>query len=152
MYTNSSPVAHECALYWCTKTFTPTYGWGQLNENPSNVFYDSGQQLYPWQFYVNPVGKMVVNYVANFSLTPPIQHPPDANITYSLSNVTALQVLLLFEAILPSYLTLNVTSSQRFRYYNTPTFKGPLASKNISSISKLHPHNIATDKQNWWNA
>jgi hypothetical protein len=143
VYTNSSPVANECVLHWCTRTFTPTYEWGQLNENSSNVFYDSGEQVYPWDFHVNPVGRMVGAYIANFSLTPPIQHPPGADITYSLSNVTALQVMLLFDAILPSYLTSNATSSQAFRYFNTFAPQGPRIRK-FSFNPWLPPSSVST--------
>ena len=150
VYTNSSPVAHECVLHWCTKTFTPTYERGQLNENLSNVYYDSGQQVNPWQFHRNPVGQMVGNYLPVFNLTPPIQHPPDADVTYSLSNTTALQVLLLFDAVLPSYLTSNVTSGQIFRYFNT--FQQGPRLRTFSFNPWLPPSNVSSHIENLANS
>lgn len=143
VYTNSSPTANECILHWCTKTFTPSYVKGQLNEDPSNVFYDSGQPVNPWHTRLNSAGQSVVDYVANFSLTPPIQHPPGAEFTYGLSNITALEVILLFDAALPSYVTSNVTSSPILRYYNTvANSEGPLT-RNFSSNPWLPPNNVS---------
>jgi len=142
VYTNSSPVANECVLHWCTQTFTPTYEWGQINENPSNVFYDSGQQVNPWQSFRTSSGAIGAEYIANFSLTPPIQHPPSPVITYGLSNTTALQVLFLFDAILPSYLTSNVTTSQSFRYFNTLDDEGPRV-RSFTFNPWLPPNNVS---------
>lgn len=139
VYSNSTPVANECVLYWCTKTFTPTYEWGQLNENPSNVFFDEGQQVNPWRFHPTPAGATAVNYYGNVSITPIIQHPPMAGITYGLSNVTALQALLLFNQFLPSYVTSNGTESQTLEFLVTdgPRFK------NISENPWLPPNNVS---------
>lgn len=118
VYANATPKATECVINWCTKTFAPTYEWGVLNENPSNIFYDTSPYYFPWDFHKNAVGAMVGDYVASFNLTPPVQHPPGANITYGLANETAIEVLMLFDTILPAFITSNVTSTSIFRTAN----------------------------------
>lgn len=144
VYQNATPEANECILHWCTKTFTPTYQWGQLNENPTNIFYDSGPPTNPWFPHKNAEGTMVNDYLATFNLTPPVQHPSDANITYGLANVTALEVLLLFDVILPSYITSNVTSTPLFRTFNAVYMGGPPRSRIAGNVGWAPPNNITT--------
>lgn len=144
VYLNTTPEAHECVLNWCTKTFEPTYQWGQLNENPSNVFYDTGPPYNPWQPRINSVGVHVVDYLANFTLKPPYQHPPWANITYGLSNMTAVEAILLFDPILPAYVTSNITSNPTLRGWNAmyEQASGGMRTRTLPFNPWVPPNNI----------
>ena len=134
VYQNATPNAYEINVHWCTKTFEPTYRSGQLNENASNAYQNTGAPSYPWTFVKTSKNATVASYQTGIRINPPNQHPVDANTTYGLTNITHLQSIFVFDILLPSYLTSmpNQTDTPVYRYLNFP---GDSSEQRVMSVN-----------------
>jgi hypothetical protein len=123
-YQNATPVAHECVLTWCTQTLKTSMYWGQLSQNVTYTFMNDTQQPYPWSFGVDNQDYF---YDADIALTPPHQHvspmpksgAPTPNITFGLSNATAMQTIFLLQDVVPAFFTAqNESANIQLKYFN----------------------------------
>jgi hypothetical protein len=127
VYANETATAHECILFWCTKTIQSAYYWGQQQETTSNILPMETQDQSPWQFIQGAKG-ILTRYNSNFTRTLPSRNQPDLrNNTFSISNVTALQAVLLTDDIAPSYVVAaNASDSPQIKWLNGPEYDDPL--------------------------
>jgi hypothetical protein len=127
-YRNATPVAHECVLSWCTQTLQSSLNWGRLSENVSSTFQNETQRPFPWLLGQNPGD---YTYTDDISLTPPDQHGrgnPDqaTNLTFGLTNLTAVQTVFLTDTLLPAFVTAqNASAESMFKYTCLQLHPGP---------------------------
>jgi hypothetical protein len=154
VYQNVTPVAHECYLTWCTQTHKSSLIWGQLSQNITSVFMNSTKTPYPYVFFPpDPVtGEIDYDFVDNIYITPPKQDIlSDQNhedVTFGLSNTTALQMSFVLDTVQMAFLTADNTSAQPVYKYDNPSeskkrslpFNPWLPPNNISA----HVEKIAT--------
>ncbi|KAF2456143.1 hypothetical protein BDY21DRAFT_269656, partial [Lineolata rhizophorae] len=112
VYDHHPPVAQECVLSWCVKTFQSTYNFGEYVQGEvAPPFYNTTKQPYPWQ---EPDENDIPDYDGKLEITPPGQ-----NLTFGMTNRTMAEVILVFDDAFPSYQTaLGVSGPLQFRYTN----------------------------------
>jgi hypothetical protein len=127
VYANETTTAHECILFWCTKTIQSGFYWGHQQENISNVLPMQTQHQSPWEIIPDPDGA-ITRYISNFTRTLPSRSQPDLrNNTFSITNVTALQAVLLLDDIAPSYVVAaNASDVPQVKWLNGPEYSAPL--------------------------
>ena len=151
-YKNATPSVQECVLYWCVKTIQTSFYLGSIHEVVVKEQQMETQSSYPWNISQG-AGHLITKYQADFSLTlPPRQQPDLQNGSFYVSNSTALQAIIAFDFLSPSYVTAdNKTAAPQLRWLNNevglpgttqdlPTISNPWAPpNNISS----HIHAMA---------
>jgi hypothetical protein len=127
VYANATTTAHECILFWCTKTVQSAYYWGHKQENISNVLPMQTQDQFPWELIPDPEGALT-RYISNFTRTLPSRSQPDLqNNTFSITNVTALQAVFVIDDIAPSYVVAaNSSDAPQIKWLNGPEYGAPL--------------------------
>lgn len=108
VYRKERPVAQECMLTWCVKTFKSSYAWGNYKEEVTATFLNmtKRQQPFPWNSFpvtTNGGEGMFVEFRGNISI-----YPPSTDIStdgYGVSNETFSRIQSLFEFIFPSTIT-----------------------------------------------
>lgn len=121
----SPPVVSECMLAWCIQTVKSTYEWGTYDEKIVSTYIDRSNKnaSWPWYTYPTPEGKFEV-YNQSITLEPPDMGKDRSNDTlysrtYSMSNITAVNVMHLFDDIFPSsYTAANPSAEPMLRYFN----------------------------------
>ncbi|KAJ8113487.1 hypothetical protein OPT61_g4396 [Boeremia exigua] len=119
------PIVNECMLSWCVQTVKSTYEWGTYKEDVVSTYLNTSNQGAPWPWYTYPA-PFGTQYIYNQSvvLTPPRNDDSQSNLnsfspTYSMTNITAANVMNLFDDIFPSSYTATSTSSEpRLRYFS----------------------------------
>ncbi|KAF1817671.1 hypothetical protein P152DRAFT_427675 [Eremomyces bilateralis CBS 781.70] len=107
VYANITPVANECILSWCVKTFSSTYIDGRYEERVVDIFYNSTPREFPYKPFKNDT---VLDYIQDIDI-----RPPGRNITFSLNNETAYITNKLFWMHLPGIIVArNSTSNYRW--------------------------------------
>jgi hypothetical protein len=125
VYANETTTAHECVLFWCTKTVQSAYYWGHPQENSSNILPMQTQDQSPWEL-IQESNSTVIRYISNFTRTLPTK-PGLPNTTFSITNVTALQIQLLVDDIAPSYVVAaNTSDAPQIKWLNGPEYDDPL--------------------------
>jgi len=114
VYFNETPVAHECILAWCVKSFESSYYWAKYTEIITSSTFGYGPS-FPWQYTGPPDFAL---YTVNVT----IRDPKDGNNgqVYGLTTEEAVPVLQVFDDIAPSFTTItnsSVAPSFRFRTY-----------------------------------
>ncbi|KAF2101109.1 hypothetical protein NA57DRAFT_36112 [Rhizodiscina lignyota] len=137
VYGNSTPVAQECVLNWCTQKFNMSYYSGNLTQIPVDPPLRTTEKTpFPWAMDAPVDGQPNYIYYANLSLTPPGQ-----NLTFSLSNDTFFQTIVTINEFLPSLLTgRSGDPEMQYRFYNTipPPFVRPMTVNPFSDIVNLN--------------
>lgn len=115
VYGNSTPVAQECVLHWCTKRLSVSNYQGKVTlEQVGAPTIQTGKAPFPWSLG-HPMGERPnVIFNANFTFKPPNQP-----LAFSVSNDTMFQTVTCLQDFLPSFLTgYNGRSTMPFRFAN----------------------------------
>lgn len=118
IYANKTPVAQECILTWCTKTFKSSYYWAKYNETITEQFVNLDfQGKSPWRSRVNKTaGTVLVGYDQSINIT---HTQGNISTEFYTSNETALQTISVFDEILPGFVTTqNVSSDPTIKAFN----------------------------------
>ena len=117
VYRHEPPVVHECMLSWCVRRVRSSYEWGVYSEITERTFLDIATDHDPWPWTV--VGEFFT-YWPNITLEAPAVESPDTNVTYSVWNDTAFQIMNTWDDFFPSFYTAAGRDSEpilRFRNY-----------------------------------
>ncbi|KAF2191766.1 hypothetical protein K469DRAFT_555327 [Zopfia rhizophila CBS 207.26] len=142
VYRNETPSAHECALSWCVKTMNSSYFWAKYVEEEKEVFWNTTAGPYPWQIEeFEDEGKLVqvATYTENITVNPSFTRGNTSN--YGVSNVTALQTILIFDDMFPSYATVANPSAVPF-LRSKVYMKGAPALVSFEGNPWIAPNNI----------
>ncbi|CAO2655605.1 Nn.00g044080.m01.CDS01 [Neocucurbitaria sp. VM-36] len=119
VYGKQRPVAQECMLSLCVKTFKSSYAWGNYEEIVTDTSLNTTrrQQPYPWE--VTPIHSLGedsfwVIFNGDVSIRPPSTAPNATE--YGVSNETYTRMQVIFDDIFPSSLTVeNATATPWWR-------------------------------------
>lgn len=127
VYKGVAPIAHECVLAWCVQTIKSSYDWGRYSEIVRSVHMNTTAGPFPWESFRvqldGETGQMTL-YMQDIIITPsPSSRTGSghiiANETYTLSNTTASNVIMIFDDYFPSYYTAASASEKpQLRYKN----------------------------------
>lgn len=118
VYRNETPIAHECAIYWCVKTIKSSYYLANYEEEVVKTFINTTAA--PPPFYSELYDDISrngtsVKYTENVTITTPSANYSSS--VYGLSNSTALHVINIFDIIFPSFTTvINGSAEPRLRF------------------------------------
>jgi hypothetical protein len=116
VYSHKIPVAQECVLSWCVKTLESTYESGHYSEVIKSTYQNNTIGEFPFESYELPIIDGVVSWWNIFNQNITIERQvaaPNASPevifddVYTMSNLTASNIMLIFEQIFPSYYTEN---------------------------------------------
>jgi hypothetical protein len=119
VYKEESPVAQECMITWCVKTFKSSYAWGNYEESVTETFLNetARQNPYPWEvfpIYSQGEDAIFTIFHGNISIRPPSTDPSIAD--YGVSNETYSRTQALFDDMFPSSITVaNATAPPWWR-------------------------------------
>ncbi|KAI4620955.1 hypothetical protein J4E83_005318 [Alternaria metachromatica] len=137
VYRNEPPVVHECMLSWCVRRVRSSYEWGVYSESTEETFLNIATEPDPWPWTVIDD---FFTYWPNITLEAPAVDFPDTNVTYSVWNDTAFQIMVVWDDFFPSFYTATDRDSEpvlRFKDYpNGPT------TRSIDSNPWLAPKNV----------
>ena len=149
-YGGLTPTVNECVLYFCVETKNTSYYWGELQESSTDTYQLDTMASSPWEVGVSADGYEFQRYLANFSLSLPPRAAPELHDNrFEVSNLTAFQVILMFDEIAPSFMTSPTNSSESFlRWFNlgNPSNGGQPPTIQLMSASSnpwLPPNSIA---------
>jgi hypothetical protein len=146
-----TPVIHECVLSWCVQTIKSTYAFGVYSENITSQYLNTSAGHFPWESV--PVeldgeqGTFTI-YSQDIVITPPdtTRNRTNAlgnhafNKTYGMSNLTASNVIFVFDPHFPSYYTAMTPSEKpMLRYKNN--LGGPTL-RELAFNPLLAPNNV----------
>ncbi|CAN9102313.1 unnamed protein product [Alternaria alternata] len=118
VYRHESPVVHECILSWCVHRLRSSYEWGVYSESINATFLDLAADPIPWPWTVTDD---FYSYEPNIALEVPAVNSSDTNITYSVWNETAFQIMVIWDDFFPaSYTAANMDQKPKLRFKNYP--------------------------------
>lgn len=141
IYANRTPVAHECIMSWCVKTFQSSYSGDRYTEDVVDTVRNTTYIPNPYLF--TPTGG---HYLNSIQITPQRRN---TSTVYTVSNATMANAVAVFMEILPAYSTFaNISAPSMLRYYNAKTpypFTRPLLDSPWlpSTNLTLHMENMA---------
>jgi hypothetical protein len=141
-----APVVNECMLSWCIQTIKSTYEWGTYKEDITSTYLDTNNKGAPWPWYTydTPAGMYIV-YNQSLTLRPHGlgKNRTDVTLfspTYKMSNITAVNVINLFDEIFPSsYTAASPSTKPLLRHHN---FVNPLTRELFSNPWQA-PNNLS---------
>jgi hypothetical protein len=119
VYMKEPPVAQECMVTWCVKTFKSSYAWGNHEESVTATYLNetARQNPYPWEVF--PIYSQMEDaffsiFHGNISVRPPGIDSSVAD--YGVSNETYSRTRALFDDMFPSSITVaNATAPPWWR-------------------------------------
>ncbi|KAH9864232.1 hypothetical protein J1614_010166 [Plenodomus biglobosus] len=108
VYEKVRPVAQECIVSWCVKTFQSSYAEGSYEETVTQAYMNStgAQQPYPWEGFPLPnegEEAFAISFQGDITVRPP---GTDPNLpSYGVSNDTFVRTQALFDDMFPSAMT-----------------------------------------------
>ncbi|RAR16508.1 hypothetical protein DDE83_000073 [Stemphylium lycopersici] len=155
VYRHEPPVVNECILSWCVQRMKSSYEWGVYSESIQSTFLNIVTDPGTWPWIVNG---SEFTYTENITFTVPASeqaspNPDGSDVTYSVWNETAFQIMAIWDDFFPAYYTANnATSRPRLRFKNYEAgpstrfldFNPWLAPNNVSR----HYERLATDLTN----
>ena len=132
VYCHQIPSVNECVLFWCVQTIVSSYNLGIYSEEITSTFHNTTPGLWPWDSWriedENGGGTFIV-YKDDISIEPQALGQGHSNNTvssrrYGANNVTACNVMNIFNDFFPAYYTAdNASAVPRLR--NKEYGKGP---------------------------
>jgi len=129
VYHREEPTVEECVLSWCVQTIRSSYDSGKYKEEIISTFENTTAGPSPWESSVIPEeegGGQWIVYNQNITIEPPKPNHTRSdstisNTTYGASNLTAANLMYIFNDFFPSYYTADdVSSEPTLRYKNYP--------------------------------
>jgi hypothetical protein len=118
VYRHEPPVVHECILSGCVHRLRSSYEWGVYSESINATFLDLAADPVPWPWTVTD---KLYSYEPNITLEVPAVNSSDTNITYSVWNETAFDIMIIWDDFFPaSYTAANMDSKPKLRLMNYP--------------------------------
>lgn len=114
VYSHKVPVTQECVLYWCVKTMESSYESGRYIETIKSTYENNTIGTFPWESYELPVVDGDESWWATYTQNITIERQraaPDASEAvifddvYTIDNLTASNIMIIFEQTFPSYYT-----------------------------------------------
>jgi hypothetical protein len=136
VFRNETPIAKECVLNWCTKTFRSSYYGGKYEETEESSYSNHTIATPPWSIIKESVG-IDITYTHETTIKHNSLDEDNPN-EYKLSNRTGLNTILVFDEILPSFVTAANESA-------TPTIRSSIASPEAVGGSQTRPY-----PENYW--
>ncbi|KNG44805.1 hypothetical protein DDE82_001492 [Stemphylium lycopersici] len=155
VYRHEPPVVNECILSWCVQRMKSSYEWGVYSESIQSTFLNIVTDPGTWPWIVNGSDFTYTENIT-FTVLASEQARPDPDgfdVTYSVWNETAFQIMAIWDDFFPAYYTAkNATSRPRLRFKNYEAgpstrfldFNPWLAPNNVSR----HYERLATDLTN----
>jgi len=139
VYRKARPVAHECMLSWCVKTFRSSYAWGGYEESVVETFINTTQRKYPWSTERPSVGSTLMDFYGNITIVPPIiEH----NITnFGVSNDTFADTVVVLDEVFPSLITVSNSLAERYVKIRT-SFVDQVMFREVRFNPWLAPNNV----------
>lgn len=141
VYNKKRPVAHECVLSFCVKTFRSSYNSGGYKEDLEDTFFNSTTTPWPWTSEFWPDGDYtVVDFASDINIRPP---PLDGNssVFFGLSNETFIDFGTVLDEIFPSMLTVSNATAPPFIKIRT-SFMKQVMFREVKYSPWLSPNNI----------
>jgi hypothetical protein len=112
VYAKTPPVAQECMLSWCVETLRSSYASGDYKEQVIETFINTTSADWPWWTQDYPEQQMTdTEFRANISIIP--SSTESGSIPFGVSNETFLDLVIIFDEIFPSLITVaNATAPQ----------------------------------------
>jgi len=152
VYSNSTPVAHECVLSWCTQSLQSTFWWGHIEQTVFQSFQNTTNTGYPWITKVSAEGIPIYGYNHNVTITPPDQdqsdgQEPRVNVTYGMESIYAEATIFALDPVAPSFLTIQNASDPGplFKY---STRNPPTESRYMTNNPWLPPNDVSQHMNN----
>jgi hypothetical protein len=137
VYRHEPPVVHECILSWCVHRMKSSYEWGVYSESIDATFLNLAADPVPWPWTVIDD---LYTYGPNITLEVPAVNSSDINITYSVWNETAFQIMVIWDDFFPaSYTAANKDLKPILRFKNYPD--GP-STRFLDFNPWLAPNNV----------
>ena len=137
VYRHEPPVVHECILSWCVHRMKSSYEWGVYSESIDATFLNLAADPVPWPWTVIDD---LYTYEPNITLEVPAVNSPDINITYSVWNETAFQIMVIWDDFFTaSYTAVNKDLKPMLRFKNYPD--GP-STRFLDFNPWLAPNNV----------
>lgn len=138
VYGNSTPVAQECVLNWCTRNFNMSYYLGNLTQKPiGDPVQQTGSAPFPWWF--GPEGTSNspdYRYDASFAFDPPGQP-----LNFTVSNDTMFETVVITKQFLPAFMTGrsgNPVLQYRYANFDGAPYVRDLFVNPLQEIASLH--------------
>ncbi|KAE8836663.1 hypothetical protein HRS9139_04761 [Pyrenophora teres f. teres] len=113
VYKKKAPVAQECMLTWCVKTLRSSYTSGDYQEQVVETFVNTTRAEWPWWTRDYPELQMTdTEFRANISLSPPSMESEPTS--FGAFNTTVLNIVVIFDNIFPSSLTVSNATAPPF--------------------------------------
>ena len=112
VYAKTPPVAQECMLSWCVETLRSSYASGDYKEQVIETFINTTSADWPWWTQDYPEQQMTdTEFRANISIIP--SSTESGSIPFGVSNETFLDLVIIFDEVFPSLITVaNATAPQ----------------------------------------
>ncbi|UPX15495.1 uncharacterized protein EKO05_0005941 [Ascochyta rabiei] len=141
VYRHEVPTIHECVLSWCIQTIKSSYEGGTYSEEVLARFENTTVRQSPWESFAIPEedgGGFDTFYMQNISIVPPISdqdHPASkvSNKVYGTNNVTAYNIMNVFDDFFPSYYTAASASDTPVLRYKNYGGNGAVTREIVSS-------------------
>lgn len=121
VYRNETPVAKECVLTWCTKTFKSSFVQGSYFDDVVSTLINTTMQTYPWYSKWTSDYTIATGYHQDIVIKPDnLNMSGEGSTTFGCSNETALASIFVADLLLPAYLTAaNSTAEPMLRTSNS---------------------------------
>ncbi|EFQ91110.1 hypothetical protein PTT_12140 [Pyrenophora teres f. teres 0-1] len=139
VYRKARPVAHECMLSWCVKTFRSSYAWGGYEEEVVETFMNTTQAQYPWSTERLSVDSTLIGFDNDITIVPPnIEH----NIAgFGVSNDTFVNTVIVLDEVFPSLITVSNPLAERYVKIRT-SFTDQVMFREVRFNPWLAPNNV----------
>lgn len=142
VYAGERPVAHECVLYWCVKTIKSAYFWAKYEEEVTHAIVITTAEPHPWKptKFTGPKGTGIT-YLYAQDIVINTTSGDDPEFSYGLSNDTAVQTIIIFDDVFPSFTTVENASAEPKLRYKTKQ-KGAAMSRSLVLNPWIPPNNV----------
>jgi hypothetical protein len=145
VYAKTPPVAQECMLSWCVETLRSFYDSGDYEEQVVETFMNTTSAEWPWWTQDYPEQQMTLTeFRTNISIFPP--SAKSGAIPFGISNETFLDLVIIFDEIFPSLITVADGTAPPFVKIRTAAVDN-VYSRLVHFSPWLAPNNVAFHMQ-----
>ncbi|CAN9085811.1 unnamed protein product [Alternaria alternata] len=145
VYAKTPPVAQECMLSWCVETLRSSYDSGDYEEQVVETSMNTTSAEWPWWTQDYPEQQMTLTeFRTNISIFPP--SAKSGAIPFGVSNETFLDLVIIFDEIFPSLITVADATAPPFVKIRTAAVDN-VYSRLVQFSPWLAPNNVAFHMQ-----